>query len=58
MKNADFERTSAEERADVAYNLAVGYAKADKTTSAWAEELGRKVRQRILWVKPPADSLP
>jgi glycerol kinase len=54
VKSADFEKTTAEERADVAYNLAVGYGKTDNTTAAWAEELGRKVRQRILWAKPPA----
>lgn len=55
VKNADFTHTTAEERADVAYDLAVGYAKTDNTTTAWAEELGRRVRQRILWAKPPAD---
>jgi glycerol kinase len=54
VKNADFEKTTAEERADVAYNLAVGHAKMGNTTTAWAEELGRRVRQRILWAKPPA----
>jgi hypothetical protein len=40
-----------EARADVAYGFALGYAKFHGSTSAWAKELARRVRKRILWVK-------
>lgn len=51
-KHSDFARTTPEDRAEVAYKLALGYAMVSGTTSAWAKELASKVRQRVLWAKP------
>ncbi len=51
-KHADFVKTMPEERAEAAYRMALGYARANRTTAAWAEELARLVRRRVLWAKP------
>ncbi len=51
-KHADFIKTTPEERAEAAYRMALGYAQANRTTAAWAEELARLVRRRVLWAKP------
>ena len=44
---------TAEERGDLAYDIALGRAKLQGVTSAYAEEFARRVRKRMLWAKPP-----
>ncbi len=44
-------RLAAEQRADLAHDFALNYARLHGTTAAWARELARRVRRRFLWVK-------
>ncbi len=37
---------------DLAYRLALGAEQSHQRTKGYAEEFARKVRQRVLWVKP------
>lgn len=44
-------RLSAEERADLAFQIALGAAKLQGTTPEYANAFATRVRQRMLWIK-------
>ena len=44
---------SPEERAEAAYQVALGVASLQGATKPYAEALARKVRDRALWLKEP-----
>jgi hypothetical protein len=53
VQESDFADTTPERRADLAYKTALNHARLQKHTEPWALELARKVRNRVLWAKPP-----
>jgi hypothetical protein len=48
-----FSTVTPESRGDLAYKIAVYLAEQDGMSAPWAKELRNRVRQRILWAKPP-----
>ena len=42
-----------EERAEAAYQVALGLSRLEERSAAWAEALARKVRARALWITAP-----
>ena len=46
-----------EERADAAYQVALGISKVQQRTDAYAEALAQKVRARALWIKAPTGKI-
>ena len=44
---------TSEERADAAYQVALGIAKIQNRSVAYAEALAKRVRDKALWIKAP-----
>jgi hypothetical protein len=51
-RNSGRTNLTAESRADLAHKFALSFAKLKGHSTEWAKELARRVRQRMLWVKP------